>query len=142
MTLPPHTCLSLVQAATDLDTVIAAHNQYLETLLKKALLDDNVADRPGAAAQNGLQGHLHMILRHMLNLMGPVARLNEVVRDVLAQNAGMQVSQHCCLAWCESQCGCWSLSHNCRTYSCCVHAHINCKCLSLLGPTSLKCIYT
>ena len=73
-----------VQAATDLDTVIAAHNQYLETLLKKALLDDNVADRPGAAAQNGLQGHLHMILRHMLNLMGPVARLNEAVSALLA----------------------------------------------------------
>jgi len=73
-----------VQAATDLDTVIAAHNQYLETLLKKALLDDNVADRPGAAAQNGLQGHLHMILRHMLNLMGPVARLNEAVSAILA----------------------------------------------------------
>ena len=73
-----------VQAATDLDTVIAAHNQYLETLLKKALLDDNVADRPGAAAQNDLQGHLHMILRHMLNLMGPVARLNEAVSAILA----------------------------------------------------------
>ena len=75
--------LSSVQAATDLDTVIAAHNQYLETLLKKALLDDNVADRPGAAAQNGLQGHLHMILCHMLNLMGPVARLNEAVSNRL-----------------------------------------------------------
>jgi hypothetical protein len=73
-----------VQAARDLDTVIAAHSQYLETLLKKALLDDNVADRPGAAAQNGLQGHLHVILRHMLNLMGPVARLNEAVRAPLA----------------------------------------------------------
>ena len=52
-----------LQAATDLDAVIAAHDQYLETLLKKALLDDNVSDRPGAVAQNGLQGHLHNILR-------------------------------------------------------------------------------
>ena len=69
----------VMQAATDLDTVIAAHEQYLETLLKKALLDDNVADKPGLATQNGLQGHLHMILRHMLNLMGPVVRLNEAV---------------------------------------------------------------
>ena len=68
-----------LQAATDLDAVIAAHDQYLETLLKKALLDDNVSDRPGAVAQNGLQGHLHNILRHMLNLMGPVMRLNETV---------------------------------------------------------------
>ena len=70
-----------MQAATDLDTVIAAHTQYLDTLLKKALLDDSVVDRPGSAAQNGLQGHLHKILRHMLNLMGPVARLNEAVRS-------------------------------------------------------------
>lgn len=80
--------MAQLQAATDLDTVIAAHNQYLETLLKKALLDDNVADRPGAAAQNGLQGHLHMILRHMLNLMGPVARLNEAVIMAAAELRG------------------------------------------------------
>lgn len=80
--------MAQLQAATDLDTVIAAHNQYLETLLKKALLDDNVADRPGAAAQNGLQGHLHMILRHMLNLMGPVARLNEAVTTAATELRG------------------------------------------------------
>ena len=91
-----------VQAATDLDSVIAAHNQYLKTLLKKALLDDNVADRPGAAAQNGLQGHLHMILRHMLNLMGPVARLNEAVSALLCHCMGN--SMHCQIACCMSQC--------------------------------------
>ncbi|KAL3160087.1 hypothetical protein ABBQ32_010867 [Trebouxia sp. C0010 RCD-2024] len=77
-----------LQAATDLDTVIAAHMQYLDTLLKKALLDDSVVDRPGSAAQNGLQGHLHRILRHMLNLMGPVARLNEAVATAAAELKG------------------------------------------------------
>ena len=68
-----------MQAATDLDAVIAAHNQYLETLLKKALLDAGGAEKPGAAAQTGLQAHLHTILRHMLDLIGPVGRLNEAV---------------------------------------------------------------
>ena len=69
----------ILQAATDLDSVIAAHSQYLDTMLSKALLDGNVASQPGSTHQSGLQGHLHVILRHMLDLMGPVLRLQEAV---------------------------------------------------------------
>lgn len=55
------------------------------------MLDDNVAERPGPPTQNGLQGHLHTILRHMLNLMGPIMRLNETVRV-------------CCVVFAQSNC--------------------------------------
>ena len=73
----------LLQAATDLDSVIAAHSQYLKTMLSKALLDADVASRPGNTSQNGLQGHLQVTMRHMLNLMGPILRLNEAVSVIL-----------------------------------------------------------
>lgn len=73
-------CSWCLQAAADLDSVIAAHSQYLNTMLSKALLDAVVGGGQKSTSQNGLQGHLRVILRQMLDLMGPVLRLNEAVR--------------------------------------------------------------
>lgn len=52
-------------------------------MLSKALLDANVASCPGNTSQNGLQGHLQVTLHHMLDLMGPIFRLNEAVSIML-----------------------------------------------------------
>lgn len=68
-----------LQAATDLDSIIAAHSQYLSTMLSKALLSANVASDHGKISQQGLQGHLHSILQHMLDLKAPMLRLSEAV---------------------------------------------------------------
>ncbi|KAJ9510229.1 hypothetical protein QJQ45_015708 [Haematococcus lacustris] len=60
-----------VSSAEDLDQLIAAHETYLDTLLRKSLL--------GPESQQ-LRGTLHTLTLNMLGLAGLVSRLNEAVQ--------------------------------------------------------------
>ncbi|KAK9807536.1 hypothetical protein WJX72_001944 [[Myrmecia] bisecta] len=72
------TFMSKLASVNDLDDLIAAHTDYLATLLRQSLLDSACA--PGHPdSKTDVLKELHILLRIILDLLGPITRLHEAV---------------------------------------------------------------
>ncbi len=72
-----------LKTVQDLDSLVAAHDAYVGSILRKALLGDGTLGDGGADGRSNVQRELQGGLRSILDLAGPVKRLNEMVGEGL-----------------------------------------------------------